>query len=188
MFSWSNVQAAPISGVRAPVIFLRFGDTVSAIEDWSDELSLLEAPSIWRSGRFAPFFFLLLPETLPTWPSLSSRGVEVTFARGKLKFSSLGEFTGVHPEFEHESGEPGYLSLRSLSVPYPLSTSIALNDLGSKGFGGQPGNAGKAHGVRGLTGIDDSLDCARMAVAPSVHRYMMSLSIDNCIKPELPGS
>ena len=66
-----------------------------------------------------------------------------------------------------DSGEPGYFSLRSESVPYPLSTSIVLADLGSADFGGH------VVSVRGLTATDDSLDCAWLTVAASAHRWMI---------------
>ena len=98
------------------------------------------------------------------------RGVEVTFLGGGCKnryvsiWVNLGVFTGVHSMLLGESGEPRYLSLRSESVPYPLSASNILADLGPEDFGVQ------LVSVRGLTATDDSLEWARLAVAASVHR------------------
>ena len=65
-----------------------------------------------------------------------------------------------------EPGEPRYPSLRSESVPYPLSTSIVLTNSGLGDFRGQTT-------VRGLTATEDSLDCALLAVAVSVQRCMI---------------
>ena len=73
-----------------------------------------------------------------------------------------------------ESGEPGYLSLRSESVPYPLSASIVLVDLGRSDFGGGRDKFSQAADVRRLTATEDSLDCAWLAVAAWVHRSMMA--------------
>ena len=69
-----------------------------------------------------------------------------------------------------ESGEPGYFSLRSESVPYPLSASIVLVDLGRSGFGFHRGEMSQATDVRGLTATEDSLDCTWLAVAASMYR------------------
>lgn len=87
---------------------------------------------------------------------------------GKKRYVSnwvnLGVFTGVHSMLLGESGEPRYLSLRSESVPYPLSTSNGLADLGPNDFNGQ------LVSVRGLTATDDSREWTRLTVAASVHR------------------
>ena len=75
-----------------------------------------------------------------------------------------GVLTGLHSMLLGESGEPKYFSLRSESVPYPLSTSNGLADLGPNEFKGQLDT------VRGLTATDDSRDWTWLALAASVHR------------------
>ena len=75
-----------------------------------------------------------------------------------------GVFTGVHSMLLGKSGEPRYFSLRSESVPYPLSTSNGLANLDTNDFKGQ------LVSVRGLTATDDSREWTRLAVAASVHR------------------
>lgn len=79
-------------------------------------------------------------------------------------------------------GDPGlevYMSLRSVSVPYPLSTSAALSGCARKDFGGgHSGSDVKAEGVLGLLAVEDSLDCAWRAIASSLHRFIMFRSTD----------
>ena len=142
--------------------FLRFGDAGESIDEGLEELSVSETPSISAKPRLLLINRLLcevLGESKP-------RGVEVTFLGGccKKRYVSrqadLGELTGVHSMLLNESGEPGYLSLRSESVPYPLSASIALVGLGRSDLGGPASKLGWVAGVRGLTATEDSRDCA----------------------------
>lgn len=172
MFNSISVHAAPISGVMTADIFLRFGDAGASTDECSGELSTPEAWSISDIPRFV-FVIRLLSEV---FGESRPRGVEVTFPGGCCKNGyvarqpSFGEFTGVHSTLLGDSGKPKYLSLRSESVPYPLSASNTHADLGRSDFGGHTSKSAQAADVRGLTAIEDSLDCAWLAVAISVHR------------------
>ncbi len=90
----------------------------------------------------------------------------------------MGVFTGVKLMLVGDPGLEGYMSLRSVSVPYPLSTSAAFLGFGRKDFGGHNGSDAKADGVRGLLAVEESLDCAWRAVASSLHPCMIFRSTD----------
>lgn len=141
MFNSISAYAAPISGVMTAGIFLRFGDAGASIDEWPEEISASEASSVSDIPRFVLVIRLICEIAGESRP----RGVEVTFLGGSCKNryvfrqANFGEFTGVHSMLLGESGEPGYFSLRSESVPYPLSASIALSDLGRSDFGGHTG-------------------------------------------------
>ena len=181
MFSSISVYAAPISRVMAGDILFRFGDVGVYIEEWSEELSASEDSSMSDIIRFV-FVFVRLLCGREGWSR--SRGVEVTFMGDGCKnryvsrqanfgvFTGVnsGVFTGVNSMLLNESGELRYFSLRSGSVPYPLSASMILPDLGPSDFGGNEGRLSKEGTVRGLTAIEDSRDCAWLAVAGSEHR------------------
>lgn len=166
MFNSISVYAAPSSGVIAGDTFLRFADAGASNEGGSEEPSAPEASSLSDTTRFV----LVFPLAGELDGVSSSRGVEVTSLDGCCKkryvssWVSLGVFTGVHSMLLGELREPRYISLRSESVPYPLSASNVLTDLGLNDFGG------RVVTVRGLTATDDSLDCTRLAVAAWVHR------------------
>ena len=152
-FNSISVKAAPISGVMGGEIFLRFADVGVPIEEWPEDPSASEASTLSDITRFVLVLLCLVCE-LDERPN--PRGVEVTFLGGCCKnryvsnWVDLGVFTGVHSMLPGEPGEPEYLSLRSESVPYPLSASNVLADLGPTDFGGQ------LVSVRGLTATDDS--------------------------------
>ena len=166
MLSSISVYAAPISGVMGGETFLRFADVGVFTEDCPEDPSASEASSLSDITRFVWVIRLMCELAGRPIP----RGVEVIFLDGCCKkryvsnWVNLGVFTGVHSMLLGESGEPRYFSLRSESVPYPLSTSNVLADLGPNDFKGQ------LVSVRGLTATDDSRESTWLAVAASAHR------------------
>ena len=157
-----NVYAASISGdtleAKARDTFLRFCGTGPDSEHGS--IDRPSAGSSWDPGRFEDFAFELSrrdafihgDEVIPCagWGT-----------RGPSTIGIFGVFTGVHPPYIGDPGYDEYISVRSVSVPYPLSTSMPLNFLGRCDFGGgQIGSSEKAEDCLGLLANDDSLDCS----------------------------
>ena len=191
MLSSISVYAASISGLmfestagQVKFTFLRFCvrrfGWLYEFDKLSSSDSLLE-----KRGRFEDFPLGLFDEDIFT------RGVEVTL-RGEapdLSAESLPPFTGVHPVLVGDPGYEEYISLRSESVPYPLSISATGSRLKGNDFGGgQIGSSEYAEDVRGLTANDGSLDCVRRVVASSLHPRMMARSMLRFSKSGSPFS
>lgn len=104
-----------------------------------------------------------------------------------VRVPGFGAFRAVHSKVSDVWGELRYLSLRSVSVPYPLSLLVGLPSLGRRDFELQvPMLLDDC--IEGVLECDTPLDSARRLRAVLAHWCTILLSITIRAKPGSSGT